>query len=337
MPGQRTRVYPDVLRAVTAPLVGQVLQVLAPGRFGFGASPGGLPPVGAPGDVLTTVGGVWVAAAPFNPAVGNPGDVLTTVGGVWVAAPPTTPVIPVVAGAYLRVEASALSGFVPGNPVGLWADQESGGHDFSSAGAARPLFQLEDGIPYLQYDGAAQYLLNSDGVSPATPTITVYIVVRCLGSGGFPGIASQSDAANNDFDDVKRFVVEIGTATSTSPKVTRNNNAEMKTPYSFQTGGIDDLGRWGIVVIRWQQLFGEYMGSMGFFPGWWTTNDIGASPGSNFTFTHTALGARLNGGVIGNFAKCHLRHYSRYHVAHTDGQIAQQVAYLRQAYLVPVL
>jgi hypothetical protein len=152
--------------------------------------------------------------------------------------------------------------------------------------------------------------------------------------GSFPGLASHSDASGNDYDSLNRFDIEIGNGAPFSPFTTRNNDGTGR-PFDFRNNENDEA-RWFILVARWRTMMGRYYHHIMCLPGWVGFRDVG-SAATNFTFTHTVLGARRNGGSIGNYGRSDWRHYSRYNTGHNDVQVAQMIKYLADKYKVPTL
>jgi hypothetical protein len=223
------------------------------------------------------------------------------------------------------------------DPVTTWADQSGNGFDLTNAGGTvRPIFHDDgegDGLPFVRFDGSNDYLQNASFTAPGTQSITVYLLSRFFGSATFGALLSCTTSGGNDYDSHSRFHVGFNNGTLISPYLGRNNNTLGK-PWSSQSTSHRDNFAWGIFVGTYRTINGEDSATAMWVPAWRASTDYASA--ANFDYTHVVIGARRNGGSIGNWTKADYREVLLYNSGHTDKQIAQNIQYLSGKWGIPL-
>lgn len=118
-----------------------------------------------------------ISDTPSDPVRVVTSGISTPVRIVAGSIPTSTPILPDVASAtrLLDLQADALD-LSNGDPVGAWLDASGLGNDFTQTGNARPTYRAGDGIPYVEFDGAEDWMLGVD-FADSLPTMTIFLAL----------------------------------------------------------------------------------------------------------------------------------------------------------------
>lgn len=227
-----------------------------------------------------------------------------------------------ISGETYRVEADVGIGVADGNPVSTWADQSGNGNDFVES-TNPPTFRaadVDDGLPYVEFDGTNDVLERIFGALITTSELTVYCVLRA------PVQLSTRVAMSASVSGVgEGGTAGFGLTTSSTGQTDwRRAGATQGFNAEFRQGT-----QWIVCAARWEVRQGRAVLSI-VLGGNYSSRDLGATSLPAFAFDRVRLGAVYgNFGLVDDPVNGHMRHSSLYQTAHTDEEMRQMLHYLR--------